>query len=754
MTIYMIDQEIDQRNYRLQVDRAEALARLASHLNVETSLEQIYQIACEEIRRVLGIEIAFIVKYDEKSASYQLVKVITPDNLKLSIPSSLFLEPMFTKMKLTSGKPLFLSDVRLLRNTKSLTSQQDHIVHALFATGLFHESKKIGILGVLTWDLERKFSHDEVTLFQTFADQIAIAIEHAHLLLTIQRQALLLQLINEITQRALGGSSLKEIMDLLASKIVEMLAAEGCYINLWDNERQILTPFAANGPESASFMLTAPLPGKYTIGQEVLASGRAAFIDHTDDSLSINAGLAAQFANHTILALPLKVNQQNLGTVLIEYCKPQTYISKEDIGRWEEIASQISLAIVNILSVEKEKQRRKEAELLQQATFTITSSLNLQEVLDHILTALKQVVPFDSAAMALFEGDSLKIVALGGPLRHTRQVGDKIGKSEGLFSILEASDSVVVLKDAQKHPKYEQWSKEGKDPIHGWMGVPLIAHDHPIGYLTLNCQDMDIFTADHANLARAFANQAVVAIENAQLFEKVRNGRERLQGLSRKLVNIQEAERRSIAHELHDKIGQDLTGIQFILLLGKEGSEADRIRAFAEAQELVSNLMSQVRELSLNLHPAMLDDLGLLPALNGHFERYKQQTGIQIHFDCKNVDQRFPADIELAAFRLVQESLTNIARHASVKEAHVIMSADNLSLFLMIEDHGQGFDMDLLKDSKRSFGVTGMRERTYQVGGKFEFFSKPGQGTRVLAIFPIGNKLERRGNDRQSLISR
>jgi PAS domain S-box-containing protein len=403
---------------------------------------------------------------------------------------------------------------------------------------------------------------------------------------------------------------------------------------------------------------------------------------------------------------------------------------------------------------EKEKQRRKEAELLQQATFSITSSLDLQEVLNHILAGLEQVVPLDSAAISLIEGDYMKIAALGGSLSHTRQIGEKIGKFEGLFSLLESARSPVILKDAQAHPKYEQWSKEGHDPIHGWMGVPLIAHDHPIGFLMVNCRDRNVYTADHARLAQAFANQAVVAIENARLFEQVRKGRERLQALSEKLVEIQETERRLIAHELHDKIGQELTGLQFILLLGKEGTETERNRSFDEAQALVSNLMSEVREMSLNLHPAMLDDLGLLPTLKGHFDRFQQQTGIQIHFEHKKLDLRFPAEVELAAFRLIQESLTNVARYAAVKEVDISIHSKDDSLYVKVEDHGRGFDMEILKDTERSFGVMGIRERTYQVGGKFEITSYPGKGTCINAIFPIGKSLERRENDRPSSVSR
>jgi PAS domain S-box-containing protein len=405
-------------------------------------------------------------------------------------------------------------------------------------------------------------------------------------------------------------------------------------------------------------------------------------------------------------------------------------------------------------SFDDEKQRRMEAGLLLQATFAITSSLNLKEVLDHIMIGLEEAVPFDSAAISLIEEDYLKIAALGGSLRHTRQVGAKIGKSEGLFSLLESSPSPVVLGDAQKHPKYEQWSEGGKDPIHGWMGVPLIAHDRPIGFLMLNSQARDVYTSAHIRLAQAFANQAAVAIENARLFEQVQSGRERLQRLSKKLVEIQEAERRSIARELHDEIGQVLTGLQFMLSLGKERPAAERIDVFSEAQALVSSLMSQVRELSINLHPAMLDDLGLLPTLKAHFERYQLQTGISIHFDYKNLEMRFPAEVELSAFRVVQETLTNVARYAEVKEVDIAISVDGASLYVRVEDHGHGFDLDILKDGERSFGLVGIRERTYLLGGKFEILSKPGEGTRIVAIFPIANKLERRKNDRQSAVGR
>ncbi len=748
------DQKLDLQTSQLQAERAKALARMASDLSAETSLERIFQIACAEITGVLRVQIAFIAIYDEQSDTFNLAKIIKPADLRLSIPDGLFSQSMLKKMKLTAGKPMFVPDIRALKNTHELIIKEDNNVRTLLAAGLFRERRKIGIIGVLTWDKERIFSQDEITLLQIFADNIAVAIDHARLLLATQRQAQRLMLINEITQKALAGNSLKEILEMLASKVVKMLAASGCYITWWDNEQLIPLPYAAHGPEKNIFMNSAPTSGEIVLSQTVLLSGHVLFLEDINESPSLENFRTAQSIPNAILALPLKIAEQYLGALLIKYCLPHPYILKEDTNHWEEIASQISLTIASILSIEKEKQRRKEAELLQQATFSITSSLDLKEVLDHILTGLKQAVPFDGAVITLVHGDYLRIEALRGSSRYLHQVGKKIGKSDGLFSLLESSPSPVILRDVQEHPKYELSGEKGEDLFHGWMGVPLVAHNHPIGFLELTSRARDVYTPDHARLAQAFANQAAVAIENAELFEQVRNGRKRLQELSRKWVEFQEAERRLIAHELHDEIGQELTGLQFVLLMGKEGNISNHISSFSEAQGIVARLISQVRELSLDLHPAMLDDLGLLPTLTAHFNRYQQQTRIQVHFYYENLDCRFPTEIELSAFRIVQETLTNVARYAEINKVDVFIVADDTSLNIRIEDHGRGFDMDILRDSQRSFGLSGIRERTYLLGGKFEISSKPGEGTRINAILPVGTKLERRGNDRQGFVGR
>ena len=176
-------------------------------------------------------------------------------------------------------------------------------------------------------------------------------------------------------------------------------------------------------------------------------------------------------------------------------------------------------------------------------------------------------------------------------------------------------------------------------------------------------------------LLKGLADQAAISITNASLFEQVRRGREHQKALSTRLVEIQETERRHIARELHDQIGQVLTGLQFMLESSKNQTGEAHVNKLSDAQETVSGLIEQIREMSLNLRPAMLDDIGLLPTLLWHFERYTKQTGIKVSFHHSGITQRLSPDVETAVYRIVQEALTNIARHAQVTEAFVQLNS-------------------------------------------------------------------------------
>ena len=215
---------------------------------------------------------------------------------------------------------------------------------------------------------------------------------------------------------------------------------------------------------------------------------------------------------------------------------------------------------------------------------------------------------------------------------------------------------------------------------------------------------------------------------------------------ARVLVEIQEEERRAIARELHDRLGQSLAVLK--LLLGEAmNPPLDKVRyTLDEAQSLINEMMSLARELSLELRPKMLDDLGLLPALLYLFESYTARTRVAVKFEHYGLHKKFPAETGLAAYRIVKEALDNVAAFAGVDEARVLAWSDRRVLSIRIEDRGYGFNPGVIP-ADRIRGINGMRGRALVAGGGFTISSAPGQGTVVAAELPLSVKVKKEQPD-------
>ena len=227
---------------------------------------------------------------------------------------------------------------------------------------------------------------------------------------------------------------------------------------------------------------------------------------------------------------------------------------------------------------------------------------------------------------------------------------------------------------------------------------------------------------------------AIDITDRKQAEENLRAYAERLQALSRRVLDIQEQERRALARELHDEIGQVLTGLHLTLKAAQHETPENLLAGLKNAQTIVSELLAQVRELSLHLRPSILDDFGLLSALTTHLERYTKQTGIQVHFSHHGIAGRFPAEVETAAYRIVQESLTNVARHAGVREAEARVGCYGGQLTIEVRDRGAGFEM---ARAGGTGGLSSMQERAALLGGRLIIESRIGKGTLVAAELPL-----------------
>jgi PAS domain S-box-containing protein len=211
---------------------------------------------------------------------------------------------------------------------------------------------------------------------------------------------------------------------------------------------------------------------------------------------------------------------------------------------------------------------------------------------------------------------------------------------------------------------------------------------------------------------------------------------EQLRTLPAHLQRNREEERSRIARELHDEIGQALTGIKLSLETIKSRRPDSDKAVVEQAIELTNELIGRVRDLSLDLRPAMLDDLGLLAALRWHFGRYTAQTRVKVEFKHTGIEERrFAPEIDTAAYRIVQEALTNVARHAQVDKVAVEINAEQERLRIEIRDEGVGFDPGALSAAQTG-GLSGMRERAIMLGGKFSLESTLGGGTVIEVTLP------------------
>lgn len=217
---------------------------------------------------------------------------------------------------------------------------------------------------------------------------------------------------------------------------------------------------------------------------------------------------------------------------------------------------------------------------------------------------------------------------------------------------------------------------------------------------------------------------------------------ERLRVMSHRLVEVQEEERRFLARELHDEIGQVLTGLKVVLDLGGRAAPEPTRTCLGEASGMLDDLMERVRRLSLDLRPQILDDLGLLPALEWHFQRYEKQTKVRVVFQCSSLEGRLPAHLETAIYRIAQEALTNVARHARVQVVTVRLWTDEENLGLQVDDQGAGFDVEAALAARVSSGLSGMRERAALLGGEFTAESIPGSGTRLTVELPLRSAIQ------------
>lgn len=505
-------------------------------------------------------------------------------------------------------------------------------------------------------------------------------------------------------------------------------------------------------PDSQTLELVVShnLPSDYRGVTLCLGEGLAGRVAQTGKPMAMDdylhwEGRVAAYASASfrrILGVPLQVGDKVIGVITINDDIRTGPFDEDEIRLVSLFADQAAIAIKNAGLYQAEREQRELAETLRAVGATLVSTLDINIVLDRILEQVSRVTPNDAADILLIKGDSAHFAGWSGYDRFGTPdltgVTFLVATTHNLQHMVETGEPVVI-HDVHADPFWIH--VPGTERLRSYAGVPIRVRGETIGFLAVHSITLGRFEWTDAERLRAFADQAAIALENARLFKDARRTAERLQALSHRMVEVQEAERRSIARELHDEIGQTLTAVKINsqALQHSFGTFGQAV-ILEENVSLIERALQQVRNLSLDLRPSLLDDLGLVPALRWYVNRQAERAGFTAVFTADSLEAHLSPDLEIACFRVAQEALTNAVRHARAKHVLVELRQHDTELELTIRDDGVGFDVQSALGRAMhgaSLGLLGMDERVSLVGGQMEVESVPMRGTEIRAHFPL-----------------
>lgn len=282
-----------------------------------------------------------------------------------------------------------------------------------------------------------------------------------------------------------------------------------------------------------------------------------------------------------------------------------------------------------------------------------------------------------------------------------------------------------------------------KRNIKSVLSIPFIVEDKLLGILALNSiARKHEFTESEIKLCQAIGNQLAMAVENAQLIELSQKHSRELEKLSLRIINAQEQERKNIAGKLHDVIAQDLTALRFDLKMSQQElpeKHAYISQRLKKAEDLATWSLENLRNLTSDLRPPILDDFGLASALRWYVDGFSRRSSLKIDLEMPEVDRKFPPEFETSIYRIVQEGLSNVAKHSGASRVNIAIRRENSHMRILIRDNGSGFDTGSLLPSS-GFGLLRLKEMTELLGGKFKIISKKGRGVRLDMALPWPSK--------------
>ena len=520
--------------------------------------------------------------------------------------------------------------------------------------------------------------------------------------------------------------SLEALLQRLVEATAELTGARYAALGVIDRSGSGLERFLTTGVDAEAQAAIGDLPrGRGILGVLIRDAAPLRLEDLNEDPRAVGFP-----PNHppmrSFLGVPILLRGVAYGNLYLTEKAGGEAFTEEDEELVTLLAAQAAVAIENARLYEAATGWSRQLESLNEVADALVTETDLDRLLELIANRLRELLDARLVTVLLPAGaDQLRFAAVAGEggveLAGTSvsRAGSKSGRVLDRGQS-ERVDSVLDDPDVDQEATRLLGARSG-------LWVPLRVRGRSIGILAAHDKlGADVrFSDTDLRLAETFASRAAVAVDLSE-----RLARDAL----RRIVEAQEAERRRLARELHDETGQALTSILLGLKALEEKLAADDSRAAVGGlRDLVVSTLQDVRRLAVELRPTALDDFGLVAALERLTQSFAEQSKIPVDFQSTLPPERLPEEVETALYRIVQESLTNVIKHAHATRVSVLLTRKKGSVAAVVEDDGRGFDPAAVPDG--GFGLVGMRERVAALGGRLELESG-GRGTTVAAEVP------------------
>jgi signal transduction histidine kinase len=522
--------------------------------------------------------------------------------------------------------------------------------------------------------------------------------------------------------------SLDAVLQKIVESAAELTGSKYAALGVIDRSGHALERFLTTGIDPETHERIGDLPrGRGILGVLIHEARPLRLHDLTADPRAVG------FPPHhplmqSFLGVPIILRGVAYGNLYLTEKEGGEDFTGEDEELVSMLAAQAAVAIENARLYESATRWLAQLESLTEVGNALAGETELGPLLELIAARLRELIAAELVVIALPAAD--------GNLRIEAVVGPKADELIGTFLSREGSKSGRVL-DRRRSERVDSTVEdvEVDQEIARRMGlrsglfVPLLVGDRAIGVIAAHNRlgPDPRFTDDELRLAETFAARAAVAVD---LSDRV------ARDVLRRVVEGQELERRRLARELHDETGQALTSILLGLKQVEEAKTPEEARqAGATLRELIVHTLQSVRRLAVELRPKALDDFGLVPALERLGEAFGEQTGIAVDVQANLDSTRLPAEIETALYRIVQEALTNVAKHSSASRVSVVVTRREGLVTAVVEDDGKGFGAG--GGEGEGLGLIGMKERVGLLDGRLAIESTEGAGTTVVAEVPM-----------------